>query len=99
MEMCQNNENETEESIYEYECEIITTKFFIDQNEPVNVYGLRLFNKDTKKRSEEDEYCTIEDISDNYEIVSQLKQLIDELGVFPPQLYEVVEDYLAVHMC
>lgn len=99
MEMCRNNENEIEESIYEYECEIITTKLFIKQNEPVDVYGLRLFNKDEKRLYDEDECCTIEDISENFEIVSQLKQLIDELGVFPPQLYEVVEDYLAVHMC
>ncbi len=78
-----------------YICEITKSEIVVEEVGEVTVYGIRLYNKIPEKALLTNEACTIEDISPDFDSVCLLKQMIDELGIEPVHLRDIVEDFLS----
>lgn len=78
-----------------YLYEITKSKILIDEQGIITVYGIRICNTNPKLAEKDGEHCLIDDISPNYNQVRRLKELIEEMELFPVHLHDVVEDFLA----
>lgn len=78
-----------------YQCDLTETVLITEDLKMIKVYGLSLYNRKPWMASRKGESCRIDDISEDRSKVQYLKELIDELGLYPVHLKEVVEDYLS----
>ncbi len=78
-----------------YLCEITRTTMILEDKRWIDLYGLRLYNVIPHKTVQDGEAVRVDGITDSLEEIGKLKQLIDELGVYPVHLKEIVEDYLS----
>ena len=78
-----------------YQCDIISSYVSMESAGMVRTYGLHLYNTRPNLTANEEEACTIEDITDSYDKIVLLRQYIYELGVEPVHLREIVEDFLS----
>ena len=78
-----------------YQCDITETRRMTEDRRLVTVYGLSLHHRLPSLARCEGESCRIDDISDDRSKVLRLKELIDEEGLYPVHLKDVVEDFLS----
>ncbi len=77
-----------------YKCVITVSREYIEETGYINTYGIDLYNADPFLAARRNESCRIDCISEDFEKIMHLKKLIDELGLYPVHLRDVVEDFL-----
>ncbi len=79
----------------QYVCEMTESMTIIESGICIKLYGLVLHNTSPYLSEKEGEYCRVDGISEDYQSVLRLKNLIEELEVYPVHLREIVEDFLS----
>ncbi len=78
-----------------YRCEITESVMILESGVYAKLYGLYLYNSDPFLARQRGEYCRVDGISPDRDEVLRLKELIEELDVYPVHLADIVEDYLS----
>lgn len=78
-----------------YTYEIIESQNFIEDIGLVTVYGIQIYNSDAVLAQNYGEHSHIDDISPVYDDVKRLKDLMEELELYPVHLRDVAEDFLS----
>lgn len=78
-----------------YQCDVTETVRLTEDLRVIKVYGLSLYNRKPWLAGRSGESCRIDDISEDRCQVQHLKELIDEEGLYPVHLRDVIEDYLS----
>ncbi len=78
-----------------YRCEVTESVMILDSGVYAKLYGLYLYNRDPLLAKQRGEYSRVDGISPDYDEVLRLRDLIEELDVYPVHLAEIVEDYLS----
>ena len=75
-----------------YRCEITESWVILDKNVCVKTFGLNMYNADPALAKRSGEYCRVDAISEDLDMVLRIKELIMELEVYPVHLRDIVED-------
>lgn len=78
-----------------YIYEITESREKIDGHGITDVYGISIYNRHRELAEKAGEYCRIDGISPDYDRIRQLKELLEEMELFPIHLRDVVEDFLS----
>lgn len=78
-----------------YRCSITETWVVVESGVCVKTYGLLLRHRDPLMAQQEGESCRVEDVSPSYEEVLALKEVIEEMDVYPVHLINVLEDHFS----
>ena len=79
--------------IYVYE--ITEGEESIEETGKMMTYGIEIYNSDQTLAKQKNESCCIDNISTDYKKILKLKNLMEELELYPIHLHDVVEDFLA----
>lgn len=80
---------------HKYRCRITESLTVVESGVCVITYGLYLRHRDPLIAQQMGEEEWVDAISTSYEEVLTLKQLIEEMDVYPCHLKDVIEDYLS----
>lgn len=78
-----------------YKCEITESLVILDRNVCAKMYGLIMYNTDPYLARQDGEYCRIDAISDELDVVLRIKELVEELDVYPIHLKDIIEDMMS----
>ncbi|GEM_PF-4698573 len=78
-----------------YKCTITETLVVIESGVCVKTYGLYLYNESPFLARLQGESCRIDDITESYDQALRLKELVEEMDIYPVHLRDVVEDFLS----
>ena len=82
-------------SVDSYVCEITQSYMIVESVGLVKLYGLCMYNSKPHLAMLEGEYSRVDGISECYDKVWDLKCLIEEMGLYPVHLRDIVEDMLS----
>ncbi len=77
-----------------YKCEITESMVILDSNVCVKMYGLNMYNRNPFLAKQSGEYCRIDAISDDLDEVMHIRDLIEEMDVYPVHLKDIIEDMM-----
>ena len=78
-----------------YIYEITESVDFVEDTGSIKTYGIRIYNADKKIAGRKNESCRVDSISPDYPKIAAFKQMLEEFGLYPIHLRDVVEDFLS----
>lgn len=78
-----------------YIYEITESEEFVEETGTIISYGIKIYNSDRELAKQKNEYCCVDNISPDYKEIVNLKNLMEELELYPIHLRDVVEDFIA----
>ena len=78
-----------------YVYEITESETFVEETGKIISYGITIYNSDRELAKHKNESCRVDNISPDHNKILKLKDIMEELELYPIHLRDVVEDFLA----
>ena len=78
-----------------YIYEVTECETFIEETGKITTYGIQIYNSDKTLANQKNESCRVDNISNDHNEILKLKDIMEELELYPIHLRDVIEDYLS----